>query len=351
MKIFAVVFGLWALIFAAPATAQDTWLQIEAQPSLNTAMDRARAYAALFPDVEGYRLGNGWYGIALGPASKDAAAARLLDLRRQNLIPSDSYMSDGATYGLRFWPVGAAEETTPVAPPEDIAVSGIEPAAEPAAEPDETPAEARASEAALSEPERKLLQEALKWYGFYDSTIDGSFGRGTRASMAAWQGANGFVETGILSTRQRAALTGNYQADKAEFGFETVSEPEAGIEITLPLALISFDRYEPPFVHYAAKDGSGLTVLLISEPGGQAGLAGLYDILQTLELVPMTGERTLEENAFTIRGRNDTIETLAYAQVVGGNIKGYLVSWQLSDADRMTRVLPAIQASFRSNGD
>ena len=90
-----------------PAAAQTTWLQIEAQPNLNTALDRARAYAALFPDVEGYQLGNGWYGIALGPQDKDTAAARLLDLRRQNLIPADSYMSLGDTYGQRFWPVGS----------------------------------------------------------------------------------------------------------------------------------------------------------------------------------------------------------------------------------------------------
>ena len=362
MRVLAVVFGLCALICAAPATAQATWLQIEAQPSLNTALGRVRAYAGLFPDVEGYRLGNGWYGIALGPLPKDDAAIRLLDLRRQNLIPADSYLADGASYGQRFWPVGAEDATpidTTVLPEttEPAAEPAIEPAVEPVIEPlpepepDETPTQARAAEEALTGPERELLQEALKWYGFYQGGLDGSFGKGTRASMAAWQSANGFAETGILTTRQRAALTGTYRSDKAEFGFETVSEVESGIEITLPLALIQFDRYEPPFVHYAEKAGSGLKVLLISEPGGSAGLAGLYDILQTLELVPTTGERTLEETSFTLRGRNDQIETLAFATTGGGTIKGYLVSWNLSDADRMARILPVLQASFRSTGD
>ena len=107
MKVLGLVIGLCALLMALPVMAQDkSWLQIEAQPNLNTAMDRARAYAALFPDVEGYRLRNGWYGIALGPTPTDAAAARLLDLRRQNLIPADSYLADGASYTERFWPVG-----------------------------------------------------------------------------------------------------------------------------------------------------------------------------------------------------------------------------------------------------
>ncbi len=355
MKVLAAVCGLFALVLTSPLTAQTTWLQIEAQPNLNTALDRARAYAALFPDVEGFRLGNGWYGIALGPQEQDLAAARLLDLRRQNLIPADSYLSVGESYGQRFWPVGAnvdPVETAPLPEVSDPEVAALpEPEPAPIVEPDETPAQARTSEAALTETDRQALQEALKWYGFYQGALDGSFGRGTRASMAAWQVANGYEETGILTTPQRAALTGSFRTDQAEFGFQTVTEIESGIEITLPLGLVTFDHYDPPFVHFVEKDGSGLKVLLISEPGGKAGLAGLFDILQTLELVPMTGERGLDDTSFIIRGQNDTIETLAYAQAVGGNIKGYLISWNRADADRTARILPAIQASFRSLGD
>ncbi|MEO8242999.1 MAG: serine protease [bacterium] len=360
MRVIGFLLGLYALLLAAPVSAQDdTWLQIEAQPSLNTAMDRARAYGALFPDVSGFRLGNGWYGIALGPLAKSDAAARLLELRRQNLIPADSYLSDGGSYGQKFWPVGI--DTTPLAPaqPEATAEAPVvtEPAAEPAVapqpveEPEETLKEAIASEAAISQADRQLLQEALKWYGFYDGGIDGSFGRGTRASISAWQAATGFDQTGILSTKQRTALAETYQSDQAEFGFQTVSEAESGIEITLPMALIKFDRYDPPFVHYAEKSGSGLKVLLISQPGGKAGLKGLYDVLQTLEIVPTTGERELDDTSFTIHGANTEIETLAHAVASNGTIKGYLISWNLTDAARMTRILPAVQSSFRSSGD
>ena len=348
-RILAVLVGLLALSLAAPVAAQDrTWLQIEAQPSLNTALDRARAYAALFPDVEGYRLGNGWYGIALGPQSQAAAGARLLDLRRQNLIPADSYLADGTGYGQRFWPVGADTTEAPDADPDEALVA---PVAEAPPEPDETPQQARGSEAALTDEERMALQEALKWYGFYAGGVDGSFGKGTRASMAAWQAAQGFAQTGVLSTKERGLLTATYRADQTEFGFQTIAEAESGIEITLPMALIEFDRFEPPFVHYGEKAGSGLKVLLISQPGGTAGLAGLFDVLQTLELVPPLGERTLDEASFTIRGSNALIETLAFARVESGNIKGYLISWTRSDADRMARVLPAIQSSFRALGD
>ena len=358
-RFLAVHLGFLAVLNPASVAAQQqTWLQIEAQPALNAALDRARAYASLFPDVEGYKLGSGWYGIALGPQSQAAAGARLLDLRRQNLIPADSYLADGTSYGQRFWPVGldtgspeATPEVTTLPAPDGTPEPTAEPTATAQPEPVETLNQSRAAEAALTGEERLALQEALKWYGFYSGGVDGSFGKGTRASMAAWQAANGAEQTGVLSTAQRGQLTGNYRSDQAEFGFQTVAEAESGIEITLPMALIQFDRYEPPFVHYVEKAGSGLRVLLISEPGGKAGLAGLYDVLQTLELVPPTGERALEEDRFSLRGQNDKIETLAFARVESGNIKGYLISWNRADGDRMARILPAMQASFRALGD
>ena len=52
--------------------------------------------------------------------------------------------------------------------------------AEPAGTPDETRAEARDSEALLLPEDRKDLQTALQWFGFYASGIDGAFGPGTR---------------------------------------------------------------------------------------------------------------------------------------------------------------------------
>ena len=65
-----------ALLFAGIARAQDqAWVQIEAQPTLAEAIERARAYTSVFPDVAGYALNSGWYGIVLGPYSSDDAAA------------------------------------------------------------------------------------------------------------------------------------------------------------------------------------------------------------------------------------------------------------------------------------
>lgn len=348
MRLLAIVMA-WLLAFAAGAVAQETaWVQLEAQPSLAEAQERAQAYAAAFPDVVGYQAGGGWHVVALGPYLPEEAAGKLAELRRENMIPDDAFITDGSGYGVQFFPDGAAPAA--VVEPEAAAAVTVE---DPALieEADETAKQARVSEAELSKDERKELQAALKWYGFYDSTIDGAFGPGTRNSMAAWQEANGYEPTGVLTSRQRVTLTANHAADLAEFGFETITEAEAGIEITLPMSLVAFSNYEPPFVNFAEKDGSGLQIMLISEPGGAEALAGLYDILQTLEVVPEAGAREKSDSTFTINAASDSVQSFAYAEAREGTVKGYLVVWKPADAERMSRILPALAASFRSVGD
>jgi len=388
IALFALVFvSLGANVAAAQTRA---WVQIEAQPTLAGAEARARAYSSAFNDVAGFQMASGWYAIALGPYDPDGAIARLSDLRRDNLIPADSFIAAGDQYRGAFWPVGQDPATAPLigaglsqpaettaapgaAIPETVTTEALTPAPEaaptndatsteiaaaPAAtpeivlppEPVETLAEAQRAEAALSRDERQALQSDLQWFGFYDAAIDGAFGRGTRASMAAWQEANGFEATGVMSTAQRAQIASTRAVIVAELGLATIVEQEAGIELTLPMALVVFDHYEPPFVHFAEKDGSGLRVVLISEPGDRATLRGLYDILQTLEVVPGTGERSLTERGFTINATGDSVASHSFAELSGGLIKGYMLVWTPAAADKAGRALAAMQASFKTIG-
>lgn len=349
----AVVVGL---LLGGVARAQDqAWVQIEAQPTRAEAMDRARAYAAVFPEVTGYALRSGWYGIVLGPYGRDEAAMILRDLRGEGLIAPDSFLADGRNFLDRYWPDGAGSVAPLSDPDPATAAAPPDPDATPLPQtpvPDtETPDEARAAEAALTAPERKELQAALQWFGFYSAVIDGAFGPATRNAMADWQGAGALPATGILTTAQRYALLSGYRDALAELGLQRVMETDAGIEIDLPLAMTRFDRYEPPFVRYAEVDGSGVTALLISRQGDIAALFGLFDLLQTLEIVPPAGPRSIGEDSFEITGRNGRIETYAYAELSGGLIKGFLLVWPVTDGARMERVLTAMKASFRPVGD
>lgn len=351
LVILALALGLHISTPATVTAQESVWIQIEAKSSLAEAEERAAAWTAMFDNVQGFALGSGWHVIVLGPFSRPEAETRLRDLLRENLVPGDSFVADGRSYGESFWPVGAVQPDAPAldAPaPDSVAET---PEATPAI-PDETPEQARQSESLLSQTDRELIQTALQWFGHYQSTVDGAFGRGTRASMTAWQEAMGYEPTGILTTLQRDTLVANYEAEKATLGLQTVTEAEAGIELTLPTALVAFDHYEPPFVHFIAKDGTdALRITLISQPGDQSALYALYDTLQTLQVMPTTGPRERGERSFTLRGESATVTSQAYAELSRGLIKGWIVTWNPSADLPVDRILSTVEASFRGVGD
>ncbi|WP_281857424.1 serine protease [Litoreibacter halocynthiae] len=350
-SIFAALF-LTASSVAFSAAAQS-WVQVEALPDLRTAEERARAYSSALKDVNGFRLRSGWYALTLGPYSDAEAQSKLRELRGAGIIPRDSYISDNGPYRQRFWPVGAGATNiapaTPVQPAPDTTAPEATPTPVVPAAPvdlDETPREARASEALLSRDQKKELQVAMQWFGFYNSAIDGSFGRGTRGSMAEWQKNNGYDVTGILTTKQRKVLMDKYTSALAALGLGQVNEVKAGIEITMPIGLVEFDKYEYPFVQYREKDGSGIEALLISQPGDENTLFGLYEIMQTLEIVPLEGERSKGRRSFTLTGQGDDIHSYTYARAEGGYVKGFTLVYPPAKAADMARVIEIMQDSM-----
>lgn len=367
--ISALIFMVGMLSATGAWAQQSYWIQLEANATLATAEAATREYAERLDNVNGFRLGvSGWYSAALGPFTEADAEARLRDLLAQGAVPRDAYVSDGSAYGAQFWPVGAETLTQAPVEPQEVAEAPVqadeapaeeapaedapvvaEVAPEPEPEPEETRAEALRSERDLDRAAREEIQTILQWEGFYDSGIDGAFGPGTRASMAAWQASRGHEETGVLTTRQRAQLVNEYQEVIDSLGLASVTDQDAGIEVIMPTAEVSFDRYEAPFAHYEGEGGA--RVVLISQSGGQSTLYGLYDILQSLEVVPTEGERTRAGNSFTINGVDDKIVSYTYATVADGAVKGFMLVWPKGDEKRHEMVLSAMRDSFTSTGE
>lgn len=361
-----ILFGtLLGLGIGSALVAQEArvWVQIEAQPTLAAAQDRVRAWSGEFDDVAGFALESGWYGIVLGPYSEADARLMLTRLLADRTIPGDSFLAFGNNFEQQFWPIGtaAAQDIQPLPPTEgtpppdtmvndDLPVAELEPEPEPEpeAEPDETAAEARDSEAALTGAEKQFLQVALEWAGFYDGAIDGLYGRGTRAAMEAWQAANGFEPTGVLTTRQRAALIAAYNAVLEGLDLQIVRDEATGIEMQIPTGVVAFAAYEPPFARF---DPTGeipaAQVLLISQSGDQSRLFGLYEILQTLAIVPEDGPRSRNDNSFSIEGSDGRIISHTEVRLDGTEIKGFTLVWPAADEERRTRLLETMQASFR----
>lgn len=362
MRVMVAALFVAAMVFGGGARAQQmVWVQIEAQPSLREATERARAYASAFGNVSGFAMTTGWYAITLGPYPATSASTQLQSLRNDRLIPQDSYINDGRNFRQRFWPVGAGIDrpadpmaearnpnpTSEMETPVDLAPPGK---AIPAETSEAPPAESRQSEADLDLEGRKNLQTALRWKGFYEGTIDGAFGAGTRDAMANWQAANGYPLTGILTTAQRGALLAAYNADLAALGLTLLRDDPSGIAMQIPGAMVTFAGYEPPFVRFSDKDGSQVELLLISETGTQKGLAALFKVLQTLEIIPRNGARNLSARAFTITGQSATRHAYAEARLADGLIKGFVLAWPLEKDTQIARVLPIMQSSFGSVG-
>jgi hypothetical protein len=383
-QVFGAIAFLAAATAATLASAEDAWVQIEARPTLAEAQERAQAYSGAFDNVQGYRLSSGWYGIVLGPFSPEEAARQLDLLKGERMIPADSFLATDNRLGSRFWPAGidatatatdpaatapatdpGATELTVPAPATESATAdpatGETDTASAATAPEpvptdlfsdtEGPEDARISESLLTADERMDLQRAMQFAGVYAGKIDGSFGKGTRASMAEWQRQQGLQPTGILTTAQRKALIDGWTAERTALGLQPVSETEAGIDIDLPLGLVSFKGYEPPFVHYEAKDGSGYQVLLISRQGDAKTLVALVDRLQALAVMPMGAEKSLKKSSFTLSAANDQSAAYAQADLSGGLIKGFVLIWPKTEEERAGRVLDAMKATFVPKGD
>ena len=331
--------ALCMVLWASAAEAQSSsWVQIEARPSEAQARERAEFWSGSLPDVQGYRLSSGWYGVALGPYSEAEALNVLDQLRLSARIPRDSFISDGATYRTQFFSGAPSANSTLTPAPAPVVLEAGE----------ETVQEARRNERLLSREERALIQTALKWEGVYTSTIDADFGPGTRRAMSGWQEANGFEPTGVMTTRQRGTLLEAYQSAVAALSMTPTVESLAGVSLDLPLGMVAFDRYEPPFAHFRSTTDDDVQVILISQRGDRGTLRSLYDVMQTLEIIPLEGRRALRRNDFTIAGNDGDTISHSFAQLSGDEIKGFTLVWPADDAKRQRLALSAMQASFET---
>jgi S1-C subfamily serine protease len=348
------VMGL-VMVLPGPSRAQEAvFIQVDSHSTLGETERRARAYAQIVENVNAFRAQTGLYAIALGPYAPPDAQRLLQELLSRGLVPRDSFVVNTAPFVNQVFPVGANALAQPAQPlaaesAEEVAeevVATIEAEVAEPVVPEETVQEARQSEAQLDRPAREALQIALEWFGFYNSGIDGAFGPGTRNGMAAWQEARGLEATGVLTTRQRAQLLGEYQGELAALGMETVRDERAGIEIDLPLAMVEFASHNFPFAQYDPINDSGVQILLISQPGDSNTLFGLYEIMQTLEIVPLEGERERQGDRFVLTGRSDTLRSHTEARLIGTAVKGFTLVWPPERDDQIARVLPMMQQSF-----
>lgn len=94
MRRFAWVIGAaLPLVAASGVLAEDVVIRIEAKRGAEAAAQTAANWGTQFPDVVTFPAGNDWVAIALGPMPREAAVARLDQLKAEKKVPGDSFLS------------------------------------------------------------------------------------------------------------------------------------------------------------------------------------------------------------------------------------------------------------------
>jgi hypothetical protein len=346
------IFLFWNYAAVAQlASTGSVWIQLEAQPDRPSAMQSIERYMRDFGNVVGFDIGAGWFGVALGPYEEDAVEAVWQEFHSSGQIPRTSFTTTGTSYRSQI-PLPTVAQDDPAQPtsPEMLSVAMVPVGTIATSELSRAKQRDKAleTEQAMNISEKKYLQRALAWVGFYESAIDGLYGRATRSAMSLWQISNGYDETGVLTTLQRDELISNYTRLLAGLDFIQTIETKAGISIQIPNAILGAPKYDEPFVRFEANDGSVIKVILISQTGDEARLKALYQVIQTLSIIPKNGARKLNKSNFTIEAFNSELHTTGFAQLRDGHIKGALLVWPVGDDARRERVADEIFNSFNT---
>jgi peptidoglycan hydrolase-like protein with peptidoglycan-binding domain len=128
---------------------------------------------------------------------------------------------------------------------------------------------------ALSESDRKAIQDALVWSGHYLGVVDGVFGKRTRDSIVAWQTSVKAPANGLVDAAQLAAMTAAAQKARAAVRFQTFTDDKTSVKIGAPLKLLDKRVSEASGARLMKADGS-VALDLSSVAGNDANLGKLY---------------------------------------------------------------------------
>lgn len=344
------------------APDQYVWIQVEARPDLKSAMNRIKVYRTKISNVVGFEIEGGWFGITLGPYKSHIADALLAEFKEKGLIPPDSFVARRVTYGSQFYTprtsspqliteqsLNQAEVDTTTQVVTEIAI-----ATETATELELSDAEkleiTKISENALTFDEKKYLQRALAWANHYQGAIDGLYGPETRQAMLDWQIKNRYPHTGFMTPAERSLLLNKYTSVISKLNLVQISNLRAGITLLVPRGILGPAKYEAPFVRFEATDNSNTQIILISQAGDATRLKALFEVIQTLDIVPKGGILNLGEAGFSIETSNNELFTTGFAKLIDGKIKGAILVWPSEDEARRLRLKAQIFDSFGSLG-
>ncbi len=211
----------------------------------------------------------------------------------------------------------------------------------------DAPPAARAFEA-LPDSDRKALQEALGWLGFYNGVVDGAFGKRTTDALAAYQQSVGAPSDGIVTQKGLAALKDGAAKAKAAVGFRLIDDPFTGVRIGAPMKLLEKRDNGEASAALTSKDGK--VGLYLRETSGS--LAALYKTFSADTGARKVTYKVLKADAFFVTagedGDNKFYRRYAAPPGGGGDVKlrGFAFIYPKARAKALDPVALAIANAF-----
>lgn len=283
---------------------------------LQTVATRAEGDAALatwretFPEAGLWQLPGGRFAVSLGPLDEAGATAWLAAFREAGLVPADAFTAPAADLG-------------------EVADAG-------------SPPELPAPGAAEPMPPLDEVQRALRWSGRYNGEIDGRSGPQTSAAIAAEVAASRLSPDPGTAMR---LLIESRETWRAGTGLAPLEDAFTGITLSAPLEQVQFDRNERALSIYGPKDGSGVAVILFSQPGGQQELLDMTGLVTALGWVP-SPERRISQGHALLQGANADHIGRAEGWVRDGRVEGFVLIWPVSDRENQPRMASEMSDSF-----
>jgi hypothetical protein len=203
--------------------------------------------------------------------------------------------------------------------------------------------QARAAFQALSEADRKAVQEALGWLGFYNGVVDGAPGKRTFDALATYQQSLGGNADGIVTQANVSALKEAAAKSKAAVGFKLVDDAATGIRIGAPLRLLDKRDSGTGAASLMSKDGT--VGLYLKETTGD--LAALFKQLSADAGPRKVTYKYMKPDAFfvTTGEEGDNKFYRRYA-VEGGKLRGFAFLYPKARAKGLDPIALAIANSF-----
>ena len=153
-----------------------------------------------------------------------------------------------------------------------------------------------------------------------------------------------------MAPAERSLLLNKYTSVISKLNLVQISNLRAGITLLVPRGILGPAKYEAPFVRFEATDNSNTQIILISQVGDATRLKALFEVIQTLDIVPKGGILNLGEAGFSIETSNNELFTTGFAKLIDGKIKGAILVWPSEDEARRLRLKAQIFDSFGSLG-